>query len=495
MAVPQANVDYLWNVVVNPRLGDFYVWGGSFDRNNPSIGTDCSGAVSAALCALLYGPGMPYQRQFWTGTFAGVNPGDHGPFGGAACTSNLVCIAGPDLAPSDAAMIIAVRQHSDPGDSHMICQVGGITIEMGGNEVTPDGIERDYHTNVTNPNCSRIDDTNEFNQWFYLPGPVSVVNNTFFADVSEFQVPVDDSYPYRVISIRSNDGTYHDHHFPQNYQWCVKAADDGRLDCFIVYAYWRPDWQGTAQTMIDMVTAQGGPHPKMVAMIDLESGGNPDSDQSTWVNGTYMDLAGWLGNPARVIGYANIGDERTMWQAKPQHLEMIIAAYGSNPPADADFQKLAHQYTDGQAAAGGLPTGCPPFNNCDMNVADNLTPVQFAELCGVGVEDFMAALSADEQRALYDKIMAYPEVPSIGGRWPSRSIYRDSNDGIDDTVGMVLNIDATTFDLLTEWQALLGVPEAVGRVKRLAEGQGPAGQIQSAVDRAKFIVSKLPAGS
>jgi hypothetical protein len=32
--------------------------------------------------------------------------------------------------------------------------------------------------------------------------------DSLFADVSEFQVPVDDSYPYQIFSFRSNDGTY-----------------------------------------------------------------------------------------------------------------------------------------------------------------------------------------------------------------------------------------------------------------------------------------------
>jgi hypothetical protein len=37
------------------------------------------------------------------------------------------------------------------------------------------------------------------------------VIDTLFADVSEFQVPVNDSYPYRVLSVRVCDGTYQDH--------------------------------------------------------------------------------------------------------------------------------------------------------------------------------------------------------------------------------------------------------------------------------------------
>lgn len=169
--IPASNVSYLWNNVVLPRLGVApYAWGGSFTPGSDTVGTDCSGAVSAELGALVNGPGMPWPRQFYTGTFAGVTPGQTGPFGGVPETAQLVCIASPGDAPADAAMIIAIRQEADPTDAHMICQVQGVTIEMGGNEIAPDGDELDYHTNLTNPNCNSIFDTSEFNQWFYLPG-------------------------------------------------------------------------------------------------------------------------------------------------------------------------------------------------------------------------------------------------------------------------------------------------------------------------------------
>ena len=52
----------------------------------------------------------------------------------------------------------------------------------------------------------------------------------------------------------------------------------------------------------------------------------------------------------------------------------------ANPPYPG---KVAHQYTDGQGYGGGLPEGCPPFGNCDMNSADGLTPQQFASACGI----------------------------------------------------------------------------------------------------------------
>lgn len=211
------------------------------------------------------------------------------------------------------------------------------------------------------------------------------VTDTLFADVSEFQVPVSNAYTdagYQVLSIRSNDGTYRDHKFGVNYPWCVRAVGDGRLKFFMVYCYWRPNWQGTADTMMDMVKAAGGPHPQMVAMLDVESGGNPGGDQSDGINRAYWQLANWLGSPKRVIGYANKGDFNAMWRTRPDGLRIIGAGYGANPNLPG---QVAHQYTDGQGFGGGLPEGAPPFGNCDMNAADGLNVAAFAAACGLGV--------------------------------------------------------------------------------------------------------------
>lgn len=213
--------------------------------------------------------------------------------------------------------------------------------------------------------------------------------DSLFADVSEFQCPVDDSYPHQILSLRSNDGTYQDKNFAANYRWAAAAADAGKLACFIVYMYWRPNWQDTINTHMQMVKSVGGPHPKMITMLDVESGGNPDNDQSAGINATFQAAANWLGDPRKVIGYANTGDFGTMWPSRPAGLRVIGAGYGSNPMLPG---QIAHQYTDGQSDYGqGLPFTCPPFGSCDMNCADGLSPQQFAAACGIG-----AAMTPDE---------------------------------------------------------------------------------------------------
>ena len=55
------------------------------------------------------------------------------------------------------------------------------------------------------------------------------MTDTLFADVSEFQVPVNDSYPYRVLSIRVCDGTYRDHNFAANYAWMSVLLYPGNM--------------------------------------------------------------------------------------------------------------------------------------------------------------------------------------------------------------------------------------------------------------------------
>jgi len=485
MTVAQANVDWVKDAFAG-RLGDDYVYGGVYSPSNARQGCDCSGLVGWVLEALTKGPqnmswahnvsteSWPYDYR----TDTPAAPGTVGPYGTISVGAN------PAAIPADAALTINIMHGGGGEDSHTNCILQGEIMESNGSDGS-----------CTNGTGGADANNREWTDHWFLPGPIvggtpAPNVDTFWADVSEFQVPVDDSYPYQVISIRSNDGTYQDHHFAQNYRWCVDAADSGRLACFIVYCYWRSNWQDTAATLINMVNAQGGPHPKMVAMIDVESGGNPSGDQSSWINGTWMNLAQWLGNPKRVIGYGNTGDLNSLWPNKPHDEFLIVAGYGSDPSYP---NKIGHQYTDGQVGAGqGLPMGCAPFGNCDMNVADGLSPDDFAAACGIGDDNFLMALTAQQQQDLYDKIMAYPGVPGIGGKWPSRSIYRGDNNGVDDTVGMLLNIDATTFDLLTEWQALMGVPEAVARVKALSEGQGPCGADQSAVARAKFVLSKIP---
>ena len=79
---------------------------------------------------------------------------------------------------------------------------------------------------------------------------------TLFADVSEYQVPADDSYPYQVLSIRVCDGTYVDHNFATNYAWMRATLDSGRMTFGIVYTYVRrQNAQGQNLTPVGAIAA------------------------------------------------------------------------------------------------------------------------------------------------------------------------------------------------------------------------------------------------
>lgn len=364
------------------RLGDDYIYGGTFDPFNIKAGADCSGLVTDELGALFFGTAMHWDREGLSTEsyrYKPLGPQKIGPF-------DLVHVASLSDIPADAAAVINLHHEGDGGPhSHMNIRLDGIYMEESGSYgCCTDG--------------KAIPSENSYwNDHWYVPGPIvedgtprvpeapapGVISvepkDTLFADVSEFQTVVNDQYPYQVLSIRSNDGTYRDHNFAANYAWMRKALDDGRLKAGIVYFYWRPNWQDAIATHKDMINSNGGLHPKIAVMIDVERGGNPAGDFSDALNATDDALVQWIGDPKRVIAYGNTGDLNSMWSNRRED-QFIVAGYGSNPSFPG---KIAHQYTDGQGYGGGLPEGAPPFGNCDMNSADGYTPTAFAAALGI----------------------------------------------------------------------------------------------------------------
>jgi hypothetical protein len=183
------------------------------------------------------------------------------------------------------------------------------------------------------------------------------MTDTQWADISQFQVTANDSYPYRALSFRSNDGTYRDPHFVANRAWCDSAIARGRLDFYIVYVVYEPDNEAWAQTAINMI---GAPNSRMVVMIDLESwSGRISGDHSADINAGRALLAKWLGSLARVIGYGNANDLARIWPNRG-NAHIVLANYSADPPFPG---KIAHQYTSQATVA---PFGHP----VDMNSAD-----------------------------------------------------------------------------------------------------------------------------
>ena len=107
-----------------------------------------------------------------------------------------------------------------------------------------------------------------------------------------------------------------------------------------------------------------------------------------------------------------------------------------------------------------------------------------AEHVETGEDDWMSNVNADRLNAAVDKILQ---------QYGSRSMFRDSDSNVDDAFGMMLNSDATVYDVLILMRAFIaGEPQAVARIRRLANGKGPAGREQKNVDIAKALWSNLP---
>jgi hypothetical protein len=195
--------------------------------------------------------------------------------------------------------------------------------------------------------------------------------DALWADVSVWQKPVNDSYPHPLFAFRSNDGAgYRDPNFGANRTWADGAVASGKLVGYIVYYVYRPGSNsvGTLQAMV------GNPSPHMAVMMDIENwGGQIRGNQSTGINADHDRLAQWLGNPARVVGYGNVGDLNNLWPQKPLGVRLVVASYGANPGYPGKF---AHQYADNYNS--------PPFGPCDINSADGMAPNDVAAMLALG---------------------------------------------------------------------------------------------------------------
>jgi peptidoglycan hydrolase-like protein with peptidoglycan-binding domain len=194
------------------------------------------------------------------------------------------------------------------------------------------------------------------------------MTDTQWSDVSEWQVPVNDSYPLNFFAFRTNDGNHLDKNCAANLAWAKTRTNTGKIFGFIAYYFYRPGVNNVSivQQQIGVV------HPKMVVMIDVEAdGGKVAGNQSVQINAEFAALATWLGSPKRVIGYGNTSDLTNLWPAKPRGARLVVAAYGSNPTYPGKF---AHQY------ANNIDT--PPFGPCDRNSADGMDQKALEQMFG-----------------------------------------------------------------------------------------------------------------
>lgn len=213
---------------------------------------------------------------------------------------------------------------------------------------------------------------------------------TYWADVSQYQRVVDDTYPHRVFSFRSNSGNKLDSNAAANLAWSLKALDDGRLDIAIVYYFFRPG-QANCDLWKDVVTVNGRIHPRIVCMVDVEGDkGSVRGNNSAEINDEVQRVQGWLGGN-RVIGYLNPNADPGLWPTRP-NIPLVVPHYNNTPGQSYAFpNRFAHQYSD------RVP--CAPFGPCDANYTALDIPA-LAALVGVKIPGGTVATPEDVQQQL-----------------------------------------------------------------------------------------------
>ena len=173
MAILRSNVDYAKQIFA-ARLGDPYVYGGTWCSTDPTVGCDCSGLVTDVLSAVFFGPdGMVWDREnLSTESYRYWSPGPHqiGPF-------DLVQVTSWQDFPDDAAVIINIHHEGEGGpDSHMNCAVDGVYMESNGDQGC-----------CTAGTGAMLKDNPYWNDFWYAPGPI-VEDTAGLLDSSTLQI-------------------------------------------------------------------------------------------------------------------------------------------------------------------------------------------------------------------------------------------------------------------------------------------------------------------
>jgi hypothetical protein len=270
------------------------------------------------------------------------------------------------------------------------------------------------------------------------------MTDTIWSDVSEFQVGVNNNYPYHFFCLRSHDGAHNDSQFLHNVTWANNSVKSGRLWGYAVYYFYRPGFNGAAS-----LKNRIGPHPnsKMVVMIDVESaGGQVHGNQSAQVNDEFHALAAYLGDRKRVIGYGNVSDLNALWPSKPNGIRLVVAAYGSNPGYPGKF---AHQFTD--------HANTPPFGPSDLNSADGMSKNDLMKMYG------MAAPVPQPPSERMPGTQKGPEKNGTGYRWEA--------DGTKSLVDIAAYRHTTVLSLLEISAANLGPQNFTAMNKYVLSGE------------------------
>lgn len=107
-----------------------------------------------------------------------------------------------------------------------------------------------------------------------------------------------------------------------------------------------------------------------------------------------------------------------------------------------------------------------------IDLGDELLALLAAPTTDEGDDIVPNGVDADRLNAAIDKILCGGTMPPL---WPSRSFLATDGNGVDDTVGMILNADGNAWTLVLTMGYLAGEPLAVQQVEDVAAGSFPEG--------------------
>lgn len=425
MAVSRTNVEYATRIG-QARLGNDYVYGGTWSRTDESVGTDCSGICTHLLDAVTNGPAMSWTRHgLSTESWRPVEVGQTGPFG-------TVCVAHPKDFPADAVVKLAI--HHGPGggaNSHMWCEVNGIRFESNGS----DGA-------VTGNQAMDVNNTSYANDWHYLPGPIIAT-----------------SAATPVLKPA----------FTEIAQWSPNTSSrNGRkVDLFLLHTQEGP---GTAQSLANFlcnpasqvsyhytVSQDGQGNVTVVDVVDTDDqswsvlSANPRSinlcfagSRASWSREQWLaisrsiEVAAWLAvQDGTKYGFGT---------------RVLAPPYSANPPGISDHKYVTQWLGDGTHTDVGNQFPWDFFAGAVRKYATGAI--------STGGDD-MASVPQEQ----WDRV--YREITK---RFSSRSPLRHLGEGeIDTWAGMDLNIDANLHILLVKTLAEIG---DLGALRLLAEVAG-----------------------
>jgi hypothetical protein len=271
-------------------------------------------------------------------------------------------------------------------------------------------------------------------------------NGTTWADVSQYQLhAVNELYPHRVLSFRTNTGSQEDTLGVENARAAKQLLEQGKLDIVIPYYFFRPGQANCDLHREVLERAAFWNHSRTVTMVDVEGDkGSVTGDNSWEINDEINRLRGWYQNYGRVIGYYNSNADPGLWTYR-NGVPLVIPQYGrdrgdlsSVKDKKVLAEAFAHQYTS--TAKDVQPWG-------GINVDLNWAPYNIDEL--------LALFGMSEQEASSD----------MSDLVSSLSRYRDDDEKRWTIEDLIRFIDARTHEFEVESLALLGSQSHIDLVK------------------------------